>query len=131
MIEKIKEVDPGEGDGENPQSGTDFAWSWKRSPSRSPNRMFDRVEYSSTQSIRVDLNRSAFPASRDIGVDGIDRRRTAWIVIKHQTANGIQEVVGSIPIGSTIFSKPRFEKIVTAKPKAKPGNPPPRVTGDS
>ena len=71
------------------------------SPSRSPDRKFDRVEYSSTQSIRLDLNRSASPVSGDFGVNGIHRRRTAWILINHPTANGIQEVVGSIPIGST------------------------------
>jgi hypothetical protein len=73
------------------------------SPLRSPNRKFDRVKYSSTQSIHVDLSRSTSPTSGDFGVNGIHRRLTAWIVIKHQTANGIQEVVGSIPIGSTIF----------------------------
>ena len=39
---------------------------------------------------------------------GHDRPRST--AIKHQTANGIQEVVGSIPIGSTrLRSKPRFE----------------------
>ena len=81
-----------------------------RSPSRSPNRKSDRVEYRPTQSVHVDLNQSAFLASRDIGVDEIDRRRTAWIVTKHQPANGIQEVVGSIPIGSTRFrSRPSDE----------------------
>ena len=34
-------------------------------------------------------------------VNGIHRVRAAWIVINHQTANGIQEVDGSIPFGST------------------------------
>jgi len=81
------------------------------SPSRSPNRLFDRVEHRSTQSIRADLNRSASPSSEDFGVNGIHRGRTAWNVIKHQTANGIQEVDGSIPFGSTrLRSKLRFEK---------------------
>jgi len=72
--------------------------------------MFDRVEHSSTQSIRVDLNQSTPLASGDLGVNGIHRRRTARIVINHQTANGIQEVDGSIPFGSTrLRSKLRFE----------------------
>ena len=76
-----------------------------RSPWRSPNRKFDWVEHSPTQLTRVALNRSASPASGDFGVNGIHRVRTAWIVVNHQTANGIQEVVGSIPIGSTINFK--------------------------
>jgi hypothetical protein len=72
-----------------------------RSPLRSPNRKFDWVEHSPTQLTRVALNRSAPPASGDFGVNGIHRVRTAWIVVNHRVANGIQEVVGSIPIGST------------------------------
>ena len=73
-----------------------------RSPWRSPNRKFDWVEHSPTQLTRVALTRSASPASGDFGVNGIHRVRTAWIVVNHQTANGIQEVIGYSRPGAAV-----------------------------
>ena len=81
-----------------------------RSPSRSPPGHVCGKERNRTVSTTVNKNQSKPLLPLDLRVHCLDPNRTTRTWINRQTANGIQEVVGSIPIGSTrLRSKLRFE----------------------
>ena len=83
------------------KQGIDCKWSWIRSPACSPFERIHGGDRDRTSSISINPIKPIHLITHNLRVKSFNCAPSRCTWINHQRANGIQEVVGSIPIGST------------------------------